>query len=150
MPVAAVAAAVGAAATVVGTVSSIKNAKKARKAQAQQFKFERQLAQNRAVRERRDAIRAARLAAGQVTSSAANQGATDSSAFIGGLGSIQSQLNSNLSFLDTNQKLADQAGNAASRANAFLSKAQTGAAISELGMTVFSAAGGIGAFGKKG
>lgn len=150
MPVVAVAAVVGAAAAVGGTVIAAKQASKARKLQKQQYAFERQLAQNRSMRERRDAIRAARLATGAAVSNAANQGALDTSASIGGLGSISSQLNSNLSFLDTNQKLSDQAGLAASRANSALSKMQTAQSISQLGMTVFSAAGGFGAFKKSG
>lgn len=144
MPVVAVAAVVAAGAVVAGTAMSISNANKARKAQKNQYAYERQLSQNRATRERRDAIRAARLSMGQVQQGAANQGAQDTSAFLGGFGSIQSQLNSNLSFLDTNQKLADQAGAQASKANGYLSAAQNWGAVSDLGKTVFSAAGGFG------
>lgn len=150
MPIGPIAAVVGAVAAVGGTVASVSAANKARKLQKKQYAYERQLAQNRAARERRDAIRAARLAQGTALSNSVNQGALDTSASIGGLGSIQSQLNSNLSFLDTNQKLADQAGLYASRANSALSKMQSEQSISQLGMTVFSAAGGFGAFKKSG
>lgn len=146
MPVIPVAAAIGAAATVAGTVISATNQAKALREQRKQNRFERQIATNRAQRERRDAIRTARLAAGASTQAAANQGASGTSAALGALGSISSQLNANLSFLDVNQRLSDQASLAAGRANAFMGRAQTGAAISSLGQSVFSAAGGFGAF----
>lgn len=146
MPIAAVAAVVGAAAAVAGTVGTLKNQKKANKMQKQQYQFERQLANNRAGRERRDAVRAGRLATATVRQAAANSGGADmSSVALGAMGSIQSQINSNLSFLDTGQKLADRAGLAGSRANQAINRAQMWQGVTDLGKTIFSAAGGTGA-----
>jgi hypothetical protein len=101
----AVAAVAGAGVAVVGTVSSIKAQKKAANAQQDQFKYQRAMDNNRAARERVQAIRAARLSYGGAQQAAVNQGAQNSSASLGGLGSIASQLNSNLSFLQTTEFL---------------------------------------------
>lgn len=150
MPVAALAAVVGAAAAVAGTAASISNASKARKASRKQSNFERQIAQNRSTKERRDAIRAARLTSGVIEQNAANQGSSSTSSFLGGLGSITSQLNSNLSFLDTQKALSDQASIQAGNVNSAQSKAANWSAVAGLGVTVFKAAGGAGAFSKKG
>lgn len=146
--IAAVGAGIGAATAVVGTVLQLQQAKKARKAAKQQYAFERQLANNRAARQRIQAIREARLTAGAVAQAAENAGSSTSSAALGALGSIQSQLNSNLSFLDTNQKLADAAGYQASQVAIHTSKANDWAGVSNLGMGIFSAAGGFNAFKK--
>ncbi len=144
----AVAAVVGAGAAVYGTVQAGSAASKARSAQAQQFKFESQLASNRAAKERRDMIRAARVAKGNLVQGVENMGAGGTSAALGALGSIESQLSANLSFLDTSQKLSDQASVAAGQANIFTSKANTAQAIAGLGMQVFSSSGGLGAVEK--
>lgn len=148
MPVAAVAAVVGAVAVVGGTAMQVAQASKMRKAQKRQYAYERQLQQNRAAKERRDAIRTGRLAAATVAQGAENTGGSLSSAALGGLGSIQSQINANLSFLDTNQKLSDAAGLQASKANSAASHMQSWGAITALGQQIFSAAGGTGAFKK--
>lgn len=147
MPAVPVIAAVGAVATAGATIASARQASKARKAAQEQYRYERQLATNRAAKERTTAIRAARLQAGALAQTAENSGAGDSSIALGALGSIQSQLNSNLSFLDTNQKLANLAGYQATKANIHSSRAQTWAGIADLGMTVFSMGGGFNAFG---
>lgn len=148
MPVVPIAAAVGAAAAVVGTAATIKAQNRANKAAKQQYAYERQMSQNRSVRERRDAIRAARLTQGSLVQTANNQGASSTSAALGGQGSIQSQLNSNLSFLDTQSSLADKSGAASVARQGALTNAGNWAAVSNLGMTVFSMSGGVGAFGK--
>lgn len=150
MPAIPVIAAVGAVVAAGATVASAVQAGKARKDAKKQYQFERQLATNRSVKERTNAIRAARLQQGALLQTAANTGAGESSVALGALGSIQSQLNSNLSFLDTNQKLANLAGYYASQANIHSSKAQTWAGVADLGMTIFSSAGGFNAFGGKG
>lgn len=147
MPAVPVIAAVGAVVGAGAAVASAVQASKARKAQQKQYAFERQLATNRAAKERVNAIRTARLATGALVQTAANSGAANSSIALGALGSISSQLNANLSFLDTNQKLADQAGFYASKANIAQSKSATYGNISALGMQVFSSAGGFNAFG---
>jgi hypothetical protein len=134
------AAIVGAGAAVVGTVKTIEAQNRAARAQKQQFAYERQINQNRTMRERRDAIRAARLAGASLVQNSVNSGAQESSAALGGLGSIQSQLNSNLSFLDTQGRLADRASAASQAAANAKQSAQKWGAISDLGMAVFDRA----------
>lgn len=149
MPIGVVAAVAGAVATTVGTVASIKQQKKANRLLKQQYTFERNLANRRAAKERRDAIRAGRLAQAQITQNAANSGGADiSSIALGAVGSIRSQINSNLSFLDTNQKLADRAGLAGSRANAAQRTAQVWEGVSALGQSIFAAGGGFDTLGR--
>jgi hypothetical protein len=137
------AAVVGAGAAVVGTVASIKNQNKAAKAQQEQFKYQRQMDNYRAARERVQAIRAARLSYGASQQAAVNQGAETTSGSLGALGSIQSQLNSNLSFLDTNNRLSDQATEAAGRAAKFGAAAQVWGSVANFGMQVYNASGGF-------
>jgi len=97
-----------AAVAVGGTAKSIQAGQDA----AKQSKVASRLSQQQqalvAARERRDAIRQARIATAAVTQSGETQGASTSSAAAGGLASITSQLSSNLSFLDQNKVLADQ------------------------------------------
>lgn len=135
---------VGAGAAVVGTANAIKSNKKAAKANARAAAYQRQMDNLRAARERRQAIRQARLASGAALQTSVNQGAVDSSASLGGLGSIESQLNQNLSFLDTNTRLADRASEQIGIANKYRAKADTASAIAGAGMTLFNAAGGTG------
>lgn len=142
MPAVAVVAAIGVGVAAAGTALQYSESRKARKAASKQYAFERQLANNRAAKERRDVIRASRLARGSLVQTAANSGeAGTSSIALGALGSIESQLNRNLSFLDTNQKLANLAGYQANRVNKALSKAQEYGAIADFGKQIFSAAG---------
>ncbi len=144
----AVAAVAGAGAAVYGTVKSVQAQKKAAKANQEQFKYQRAMDNNRAARERVQAIRAARLSYGAASQTAVNQGAENSSASLGGLGSIATQLNSNLSFLDTNNRVSDLATAAGARAAKFGAAAEVYGAVANFGMQVFSAAGGTGAFKK--
>lgn len=148
MPAVPIIAAVGATVAAGATVASAVQAGKARKAQKEQYKYERQLQTNRAAKERVNAVRAARLSQGALMQTASNSGAGESSVALGALGSIQSQLNSNLSFLDTNQKLSNQAGFYASKANIASSKAATWQGVAGLGMQIFSMGGGFNAFDK--
>jgi len=136
------AAVVGAGAAVVGTAKSISAQNKAAAAQKKQFAYERQAQRNASVRERRDAIRAARLTGGALVQAGENQGASESSAAMGGLGSIQTQLNSNLSFLDTQTSLANRGTEQSVIARSQQSKAQNWGAVSSLGMQVFGVAAG--------
>lgn len=97
----------------------------------------------KAARERREAIRNARIASANMAQGAVNDGVSGSSGALGGLGSIASQLNQGLSFLDGQNMLADQAGRALTKANEAGMKAQTWNSVGNLGMTVFSNAQGI-------
>lgn len=141
----AVAAVVGAGAAVVGTIGSMDNASKQQASQQQAATYQRSMDNNRAARERVQAIRSARLSAGQATQAGANQGVSSSSASLGGVGSIVSQLDSNLSFLDTQSKLSDQASEAIGRASRYGAASAVWGSVAHLGMTVFDSAGGVGA-----
>ncbi len=132
--VAAVAAVVGATAAVAGTVLSARAQARARRIQKQQRNLE-------ANRRRRAAVREARISRGQIVNQAALTGTTGSSAEAGALGSISSQLSSNLSFLDQAVGLGDQLAGAQGAANIFGS-------ISRIGTNICQAAGGTGAIAR--
>ena len=137
IPLAVAASVVGAGAAVVGTVKSINAQNKASRAQREQYAYEKQINTNKAIRERRDAIRAARLTGGQISQAAENQGAGGTSSALGAQGSIQSQLNNNLSFLDTQKSLADSAGGASLIAANARATASNWGAVSGLGLAIF-------------
>lgn len=140
--------AIGAAVVAAGATaySAIKQGE-ATAASKQQYKYQRQLANNQAARERVNAIREARLAQGALAQTAETSGAAGSSIALGAQGSIQSQLNSRLSFLDTNQSLANLAGYYGSKANIKSQQAQTGASISATAQSIFSMSGGFNRLG---
>lgn len=98
----------------------------------------------KAARDRREAIRSARIATGSVQQSAVNQGVAGSSAALGGQGSIQSQLNQGLSFLDGTNRLADQAGRDLTKANKYAMNAQTWNTVGAFGQKIFANAGKFG------
>lgn len=98
----------------------------------------------KAARDRREAIRSARIATGSVQQSAVNQGVAGSSAALGGQGSIESQLNQGLSFLDGTNRLADQAGRDLTQANKYGMQAQTWNTVGAVGQKIFANAGKFG------
>ena len=83
-----------------GAYTANKNAKKQVAAQNEALAYQQKQNDLTAARQRRDAIRQARIARANATNSAATQGVLDSSGSIGGVGSISSQLKDNISFLD--------------------------------------------------
>lgn len=107
-------------------------------------KIERQKMQLEQNREKRETIRAARIARGQAVAAAANQGVMDSSGAIGGQGAITSQLNYNLSFLDQQGAMADQASAALGRARLWESRARTNQSLANLTWKVAGFAAGQG------
>lgn len=121
------------AASISSTQQAAKQANKAAEAQRKQQELA-------AARERANAIRQARMAYATSAQGAETAGASLSSSSLGGLGSIQSQLTSNLSFLDKNQQLADQGSIAlgkmrSAEANASSFGAVAGLAIQGVGMS---------------
>lgn len=105
---------------------------KAQEYQQQAADAQRKQANLQAARERRDAVRQARIAMAATSQNAANQGASTSSAFQGGYGSIQSQLGSNLSFLDQFNKFGTQAAEAIGNANQAAFNSQIAGGIASL------------------
>ena len=95
-PPALIIAGIGAAASIAGTVSAVQAQKSQRKAARAQAR----IAELQRSRERRDTVRRARIARAQIENQVGSAGLLASSTAVGGTGSIQSQLASNLSFLD--------------------------------------------------
>lgn len=75
-------------------------------------------------RNKRDAVREARMAYGTAQNAAANQGVSASSGSQGGLSSIAAQAADNISFLDQYGFFSDQASKALGRASKYDSKAR--------------------------
>ena len=139
----AIIAGIGVGVMAVGTYVGYKQKQKQIKYQKQAIKAQRAQDNLRAARERREAIRNARISSANVLQSSVNQGVQDSSAALGGLGSIETQLNQGLSFLDQTNRHADQATEALGKANVAGMKAGIAADIAGLGQAVFSNASGI-------
>lgn len=116
--------AIGAVASVAGTYTSYRNQKKAAAASAQQ----QQIATRRS---RRQAIRQAQIARAQAIASASAQGATGSSASLGGVSALGSQLGSGLGYSTQMSALSGDI-------TRYTSRAQTGQAIAGIGGTLFS------------
>ena len=89
----------------VATGASIYQGAQATKAQNKSLQFQRQQSALQNAMQKRQAIRQARIAAGNSQQTAATAGVSNSSSAEGAYGSIQSQLSGNLSFLDQNQFL---------------------------------------------
>lgn len=126
-----------------GTVAA--NRAQRRQAAAEREVGEAQRKQNELqnARQKREAVRAARLAYGQSQQAAANQGVALSSASQGGLASIASQVSDNISFLDQYGFYSDQASKALGRANQAASSAATAGSIANLGFSMFGNSAGI-------
>lgn len=139
----AIIAGIGLAVGAVGTYESVKAQQKQAKYAKQAVQAQRSQDNLKAARERREAIRNARIASGSVLQSSVTQGVDTGSAALGGLGSIDQQLNQGLSFLDSYNRLSDQASHDLDKANEYGVKSGTWGAAANLGMTVFKNASGI-------
>lgn len=144
----AIAAVAGATAATVGTVGSLKNQAQAARFQRRAARIERDANNYQAARERREAIRQARIAYATQVQGAQNAGVSSSSGALGGQSSLISQTQDNISFLDRFGVLKDASATATSQANAASARAGAFGAVGQLGMQVFSAAGGTSAFKK--
>lgn len=118
-----------------GTYVSNRNQRRAVSAQNEANRIQQEQANLQSARQQRDAIRQARIARANATNAAATQGALGSSGSLGGLASIQSQLGSNLSFLDTYNKFSDQATTQLGRANKFQARAAAAESVSRLALS---------------
>ena len=148
MPPALIVAAVGLGAAAVGTVASISNATKSANRQKEASKLDQQRNNLAAAKERRDAIRAARQAYATAAQAGENQGASTTSASQGGLSSIGSQINSNLSFLDGYKALTDAASVQLGQAAAFNTKANMWGSVAAAGKSVANSSTDIAAIFK--
>ena len=122
-------AAIGAIAGTASVIQSSKAASSQRKAQ----KIQRDADNLRAVQERRRTIREGRLREAAAQQNAWNQGVGTSSGASGGQGSIITQMNSGVSFIDDQQTAATQSG-------AWLDKASKQESLSNMWGSVSSLA----------
>lgn len=117
--------------------ASVVNGMNAQKAQKRATAFQRDADNLRAAREKRDAIRQGMIARATSEQNANNQGVAGGSSQ-GGLGSITSQANSNVHWLDTQQTANSMAGTFMDKAAAASSRAAAFGAVSNFAMTAMS------------
>jgi len=110
--------------TLASTAASYNQSRKAAKAQARSQRAQQRQAELANARERRAAIRNARIGRASVESQAALTGITGSSAAEGSVANITSETASNVSFLDQNQMLSEEASRANQQAADYASRAQ--------------------------
>lgn len=111
----------------------IKSKKKAAAAQEAGLELQQQQQTLQAALRRRDTVREARVARGQVINQAGNAGTTTSSTAQGAEANVQSQLTANLSFLDNFNLMSDQASAQFGLQRKYERKAKRSAAIWKLG-----------------
>lgn len=128
----AVAAALGIAA--VGTAASIQQSRQARKASKRAARAQQRISERQNQRERLKQLRESQIARAQVTASAAQTGTLGTSAFEGGVASLQSQAAGNISFINQIESLQQQVNKNQQRAANFASNAQDIGAVTELGV----------------
>lgn len=121
--------------------ASVVNGINAQKQQKKATAIQREADNLRAAREKRDAIRQGFIASATAEQNANNQGVAGGSSR-GGLGSITSQANSNVHWLDTQQTANTMAGSFMDKAAAASSRAAAFGAVSSMAMTFASS--GIG------
>jgi hypothetical protein len=117
---------------VVFSLMSARSQKKSARAAQEANEIERKKMALEQAREKRETIRAARMARGQAVNTAAAQGVQDSSGALGGQASIGSQLNYNISFLDQQEALSDQASAALGRARLYESNSRMYSGLASL------------------
>lgn len=144
--VAAVAAVAGAGAAVAGTVQQKKASKQAASARRKSERTQQKIRDLQTARERRQLVRQSRTARAQAISGAAAGGVLDTSSLVTGVGGIQTQAASAISFLDTTQGLARQASIFNINAAEATGRAQAAGATAALGQSLFTAVDGFGAF----
>ena len=127
---------------VAGTVHSIDQQKAAGRDQERGRKAQQRIQDVKSARERRKQVRAAQRAQSELALQGQTKGAGGSSAVVGGASSIQTQLQSNLSFLSQTTQLAQQASIFGQRAADHKGSAGTGQAVAGLALQGASIFGG--------
>jgi hypothetical protein len=118
--------------TATSTVGSVYAQTKAGAAQRKAGDAQRRQEALQAAVQRRQQIKAGRQAQALALQAGENQGVSGSSGVAGGVGSIKSQMNSNLSFLDRQTQLADYAGNMFNKAAKWNQTATTLGGVAQL------------------
>ena len=118
----------------VGAVGAYAQGNSAAKQQRRALDSQRRGEEARSQRERLDIIRRGRAAAGTAQNNAAVGGVSDSSGGLGGEGSIWSQMNSSLSFLDQQQQMWREGNSRLDNAQRHTQAANTWSSVSNLAM----------------
>lgn len=120
------------AVTAVTTAGSVVTQTQAASAQRKAGQAQRRQEALAAAVQRRQQIKAGRQAQALAIQAGENQGVSGSSGVEGGVGSIKSQMASNLSFLDRQTQLADYAGNMFDKASRLQQTATTLQGVGQL------------------
>lgn len=131
-----------AAVAIAGVAYSAAQQRKAAKAQARAYRAQQRQADIANARERRMAVRNARVMRASIESQSAVSGLTGSSAASASMSNVQSRLGENLSFLDQNQALSQQASTANIQAAGYMTKAAYGQAVTSIASMGMSTYGG--------
>jgi hypothetical protein len=129
--------------TAYGTIKSVQAGKEQTKASRQAVSIQQGADDIRQARERRQAIREARIKSAAALQAGANQGAGDSSAVAGGQASLTTQLNSGIGFQGQMGNMSTSATNSIFEANKAGASAGLFGSIANLGANIFSAQGGF-------
>ena len=122
----------------VGTAGSMYSQSKAASATQKAGEAQRRQEALAAAVQRRQQFKNYRVAAAQASQNAENQGVAQSSGAQGGQGSLRSQLDSNISFLDQQGQIADYAGRMFDRAAKWNTTAQAFSGVSQLALQSYS------------
>ena len=114
------------------TVGTVVQQRKASEAQRKSTKLSQRRADIQATRDRREQVRAARIQRAEILSTAANTGAAGSSSEAGAIGSIQTQLGSNIGTSFLFQDISQRQSSANVAASAAQSRAATFSSIGNL------------------
>lgn len=116
--------------------------RKAAKAQRRAIAAQQRQADIANARERRFAVRNARISRASIEAQAAGTGLVGSSSVAASTGNVTSRTNENLSFLDQTLALSQQASSANEAAARYSSRANTGQAVSSIAMSFAGNYGG--------
>lgn len=126
----------------VAAVGSYQQQRQAAKAQGKAYAAQQRQADIQNARQRRETVRSSRIARAQVEAQGVQTGMFGGSAEQSSLFNIQNQLGQNLSFLDQNRQLSDEASRANQAAASYASRAQGYADLGKLAGTVGGYFGG--------
>jgi hypothetical protein len=137
---------VGAGIAAAGTAYSVYQGRKAEKAQKEQDRSRRASVTAEAMAASRKASREARIARARLIQSGVNFGTSGSTGIVGGASTIQQQAAVMQGDIVGRQHRALQDIDIAADIRQRQLKVKTGAGVAQVGMSIFSAAGGFGAF----
>lgn len=129
--------------TVAATAASTFTSLKSNKEQKEAAKLSREKQRNETRRRKRAAIRNNIISRGVVENVAGQTGTQQSSGVAGGLGSLESQLGSNIGFSNTQSGLSDRIASHSQRAADYQGYGAIAGAVGNLSSRAFRAMGGL-------